>query len=532
MIKSNILDIVSMEKQMPTQELQQALLNYLPNCRWFRTKSKVIAQVHCSNTKPLEGKEHTYFLSSVEVTFEDSTKERYFLPLAFLESATEGNHYLKTFPNSVVYVDSNYPVVVDALYISDFRTALLQLLLNNKTFSEFQFKSTTALRNIKDFNSKILTADQTNTSIIYNEEWFLKIYRKLEDGINPELEIVRFFSERTGFKNAPQYGGSIIFQHPEGERSIVSLVQNKIPNRGEAWTAMLELLSHYYAALMQVPPVPLPELPTSTRIYWKDLPATAKQFITESSYNRVALLGQRTAEMHIALASDTESPAFVPELLTMDNQRELHSDIRDLIECKFNLLEEKLEHLPTTTAAEAKQVLACKTQLLKNLENLKDTPISTDKIRVHGDYHLGQVLYNETDFYIIDFEGEPLRSLKERRTKVSPFKDVAGMIRSFHYAAYGELYLHPEKYAIATMPMLEEWGNYWYEVMQRCFLTSYLDTCQNYSFIPKHSAELRLLLQVYLLEKAVYEVAYELNARPDWLRIPLRGVLQVASEMS
>lgn len=529
MVKNIILEVGGIHQQMPNQELQQALLKYIPNCRWFRTKSKIIAKVICKHTKELAGPLHTYFLSSVLVIFEDATQENYFLPLAFLQDAEESNYYLKNIPGSVVSVSSNRPTVVDALYVPDFRTILLQMLLENKHFSNFQFRSTKALRTIPNFSSKILSADQTNTSIIYNDEWFLKIYRKLEDGINPELEIVRFFSERTSFRHAPQYGGSIIFQHADSGQSIVSLVQNKIPNRGEAWTAMLELLSNYYAELMRVPPIPVPELPTSTRIYWNDLPDNAKQFISESSYNRVALLGQRTAEMHIALASDKESPAFAPEKLNMDNQHALLRDVRALIDSKFNLIEEKMEHLPSTTATEAKRVLACKAQLLEKLEKLKTTPIHAHKTRVHGDYHLGQVLYNETDFYIIDFEGEPLRSLKERRTKVSPFKDVAGMIRSFHYAAYGELYLHPDKYAVPAIPMLEEWGNYWYEVMQRCFLTTYLDTCKDYSFIPEASEELELLLQTYLLEKAVYEVAYELNARPDWLRIPLRGVLQVAN---
>lgn len=527
MTKKITLDVVTMDKQLPNQELEQALLSYLPNCRWFRTKTKVIAAVELANIKALEGEDQVYFLASVRVVFEDATQENYFLPLAFLEASAKNEFYLKTFPNSVIAVSEAAPMVVDALYISDFRSALLQLLIDNTTFDSYHFKSSIALGKISTFESKILTADQTNTSIIYNDEWFLKIYRKLEDGINPELEIVRFFSERTDFKNAPQYGGSILFQQAEGVPSIIGLIQNKIPNRGEAWTAMLELLSNYYAALTQAPPVPVPSLPTSTRIYWEELPATAKQFITQSSYNRVALLGQRTAEMHIALASDTSSAAFSPEALTMDNQRGLYNDIRELIESKFDLLAEKSDSL----SVEGKEVVACKAQLLKNLENLQHTPINADKIRVHGDYHLGQVLYNETDFYIIDFEGEPLRSLQERRTKVSPFKDVAGMIRSFHYAAYGELYLHPKKYAISAVPILEKWGNYWYEVMQRCFLTSYLDTCKGCSFIPKKSEELQLLLQTYLLEKAVYEVAYELNARPDWLRIPLRGVLQVASEM-
>lgn len=517
-----------MQAQTVKKEFEQALSKYLLKSRWFRTKSKKIASANILNDQSVEVEGMNCWLSRVEVVFGDATREYYFLPLAFIDDGKLASDYLVKSPVSVVFSSKEYPAVVDALYLPAFRTYLLELLLKNKRAANFQFRSGSAVQNLERYDSKLLRADQTNTSIIYADEWFLKIYRKLEDGINPELEIVQFFSERTDFKNAPQYGGSILYEHPDTSLSIVGLMQNKIPNRGEAWTAMLEILDRYYAEILQASI----NIPTDTKSVssWDDLPTTAKSFISQSSYQRVALLGQRTAEMHIALASDNNSQAFAPKDLTLENQITLMQDIRELTVSKFALLEEKLGNFSPEIAAEAELLLSKKTKLLKQLERLERHSIRATKIRVHGDYHLGQVLYDESDFYIIDFEGEPLRTLEERRTKVSPFKDVAGMIRSFHYAAYGELYLHPEKYAHQDMNKLEAWAAYWYEVMQACFLDSYLRTCGTHDFIPQAMAERELLLEAYLLEKSVYEIAYELNARPDWLRIPLRGVLQVVGD--
>ena len=150
--------------------------------------------------------------------------------------------------------------------------------------------------------------------------------------------------------------------------------------------------------------------------------------------------------------------------------------------------------------------------------------IDAYKTRIHGDYHLGQVLFNGRDFYIIDFEGEPMHSISERRLKKTPFKDVAGMIRSFHYAAYGQLVLN-QNYRKEDMPFLEQWANQWFHYINQIFLTAYLDRAKGAQFIPPDEAGMKLLLRTYILEKAIYEVGYEMNARPEWLRIPIRGVL-------
>ena len=228
--------------------------------------------------------------------------------------------------------------------------------------------------------------------------------------------------------------------------------------------------------------------------------------------------------MHIALASNNTDPDFTPERFTQNYQRSVYSQHRRLANETLKGLKRRLKSLPPHIAAEAQSILDIKDDILDCFAEIYALKIEATKIRVHGDYHLGQVLYNGRDFFIIDFEGEPMLSISERRLKRTPFKDVAGMIRSFHYAAYGQLVLN-QNYRPEDMPMLETWANQWFHYVSQYFLSAYLDTAKGQSFIPEDGQAMKLLLRTYILEKAIYEVGYEMNARPEWLRIPIRGVL-------
>ena len=235
------------------------------------------------------------------------------------------------------------------------------------------------------------------------------------------------------------------------------------------------------------------------------------------------LLGRRTAELHAALASDHEDSRFAPEPFTSFYQRSLYQSMRTLTQGVFRVLRSKARDIP-----QAIQVMDLQGAIEERFRSILAPKIEASRIRCHGDYHLGQVLYTGKDFVIIDFEGEPARPLSERRIKRSPLTDVAGMIRSFHYAAYTALIGQTGGAIPVDNPaILEPWALFWYSWVSAEFLRSYLEMAETDAFLPPSREHLRTLLDAFLLEKALYELAYEVNNRPQWVRIPIEGVIQL-----
>jgi maltose alpha-D-glucosyltransferase/alpha-amylase len=237
------------------------------------------------------------------------------------------------------------------------------------------------------------------------------------------------------------------------------------------------------------------------------------------------LLGRRTGELHLALASGTPDPAFAPEPFNAMAQRSVYQSMRATLRRILALVEKKLPDLSAKCRDEAREVLAEEKEILAREKRLLDRRTNAAKIRIHGDYHLGQLLYTGKDFVILDFEGEPARPLSERKLKRSALRDVAGMMRSFQYAAYSALWQPAMR--TEDVPFLERWADIWYRQMSSVFLQSYLQTTTDAMFIPNNSDDLQIMLEAYLLDKAVYEIGYELNNRPSWVVIPIRGIKHI-----
>lgn len=520
------------------------LPSYLQSIRWFGGKSRTITSIDIARcpSVPVEGQLGVYLLQ-IAVRYTDGLPETYFLPAQFVLEPELIIQYLRKEPNSVIcYLKTpeGEGIVIDAIHQEAFRNELFYLVKTDARIPVaqgfLQFEAGKMLRELQiekeDIRSEILKAEQSNTSVIYNGQFFFKIYRKLDTDINPDLELVRFLSEKTEFKNAPRYGGGIQFED-SGDNSftILGLLQNKIPNQGEAWTMMLASLDRFYEKVLsklekkQAPP----ELIYQNYLHFEEVPELLQRLIGSVTYERVSLLARRTAEMHIALASAEEDPDFSPERFSQNYQRSIYSGHRKLVADKLNALEMRMDELPPHIAVEAQQILDLREDILQCFSEIYSQKIDTTKTRIHGDYHLAQVLFNGKDFFIIDFEGEPMHTISERRLKKTPFKDVAGMIRSFHYAAYGQLVLN-QNYRKEDMAFLEIWAQQWFHYVSTWFLTQYLEVCKGQAFVPQDVDAMKLLLRNYILEKAIYEVGYEMNARPEWLRIPIRGVLYAMRE--
>ncbi len=374
--------------------------------------------------------------------------------------------------------------------------------------------------------SQVLSIEQSNSSMLFENKYFLKLYRKLEDGVNPDVEITRFLTERRGFAHVPAFAGAIEYRRGKSSRRWSVSCRRRCclagaANEGDAWALTLDSVGRYYERVLErkadlqiehTPPGPLLE-----------------ELIGGIYPQKAKLLGTRTGELHLALASDPDDRAFAPEPFNALSQRSVYQNMRASLRRAFALLQKKLPDLSEAFHAEAKEVLAAEQKILAQEQRILDQRSAATKIRIHGDYHLGQALYTGKDFVILDFEGEPARPLSERKLKRSALRDVAGMMRSFQYAAYSALWqpaMRPE-----DIPFLERWADLWYRQMSSVFLQSYLKATRGASFIPQREADLQVLLEAYLLDKAVYEVGYELNNRPDWVVIPIRGIKHILAAM-
>ncbi len=509
---------------------RKILLPFMKKCRWFGGKAKVVSKIGLHLTIPLKVDRDTHFLSIIEVNYVQRLPEFYFLPLTFVpaDSLLERVEYTV---QSVVCrgeIQGKAGFIMDSSYDKTFRDFLFTSMENELKLKDdkggvltFNASMFTKIDISKGVDSKILKADQSNTAIIYNDKYFFKFYRKIEKEINPDLEIVRFLSENTSFQNSPKYAGSVEYLDHENNVIVFGLMQEKVENQGEAWGMSVDSIGRFYERVItKAKTLKLPKLVNKPAIKFEDAPEVIQEFIGRGFYERVVRLGQRTAEMHMALASDASNPAFAPEKYTANYQRSVYSSLRKLLKDRFAMLQTHLPKLDPQTKELAKKVLDMEDAILESFSEVYQIKINALKTRVHGDYHLGQVLFTGKDFVIIDFEGEPGFSFSERRLKKNPLKDVAGMMRSFHYAAFGKILLN-ENYRDRDVEFLESWAEQWQHYVGRFYLGAYMERIGMGTTL---SHEDDVLIRTFLIEKAVYELGYELNGRPDWVSIPLRGI--------
>ena len=540
---------------------EEILPRYLMGCRWFGGKAKTIRKVQIVEDIPMMKDSDVSHALFLQVKYTEGAQELYLLPVSFAltrktgqldEFVVEGLRVrldydwltikaklvMEDFPQSVItrlYVGEDEGILYDAAYDSKLHETLLITIIRRKKIRGdqgdlFGFQGKKFRRLLEDkelpLSSQVLKAEQSNTSILYGDKYYFKIFRSLKEGVNPDQEIIRFLTEKTNFPNIPPFAGSIQYRHPGLEPIAIGLLQGFIPNQGDAWTYTKDAMGRYFEkVLSSVKEIQdIPKAPVS--LFDIDLssnPQLLRELIEGHYLEMVTLLGKRTGEMHLALSSAPDEPDFAPEPFSMLYQRSVYQSMRGLVRRVLQSLRKKIKTLPEPLQEQASWMLGSEEKILSRLQEIVGKRFSAMKIRIHGDYHLGQVLYTGKDFVIIDFEGEPARELTERRLKRSPLRDVAGMVRSFHYAAYMAL-LKEASLRSEDIPVLEPWTDLWYRYVSGVFISSYLETVGNAPFIPAEKKELEIMLNAFLLEKAVYELGYELNNRPEWVIIPFRGL--------
>ncbi|MES2394252.1 MAG: maltose alpha-D-glucosyltransferase, partial [Acidobacteriota bacterium] len=506
------------------ETIEAALPAYIAQQRWFGGKSRSIQTARIATSTPVPNS--AAILALVEVSYSEGPPELYQLPLA-LASGEEAEQLRTQSPNAIVTtIDTASPpaLLYDASASEAFRGALLQLITSSaevagaeatgpsvSLVATHSHELTTLA--LTEQPSRLGSAEQSNTSILYGDQAILKLFRRLRSGENPDVEVTRFLTNTAHFNHIPAYLGDI---HLTPDSTTIAFLQAFAPNQGDGWSWTLEQLTTFYAAVAYATP-----------------PTASESQATESMRHYLAaarLLGQRTAQLHLALATPTDDPAFAAENYTSEALAEDRARIEAQITLALDTLSAGFDHLSEETKPQAKTLLASRNKLLEHLHTLDGDPSTFgSRIRIHGDYHLGQLLRSGDDFLIVDFEGEPARSIEERRRKQTPLKDVAGMVRSFSYAARSALATsvrqHPEQ---ATT--LEAWSAHWEAAAVQSFLSGYRETAASQPGLLPAPLQAETVLVALLLEKAFYELTYELNNRPSWLTIPLHALIKLAAD--
>jgi maltose alpha-D-glucosyltransferase/alpha-amylase len=536
--KENVFTSKKSWKQVfEDEEWKMTLLNdilpsYLKKCRWFGGKAKKIKQLLVQNLLVFPvGDTQTYFLI-LEAVYVGAYSENYFLPLFLISESEEIDKKALITSTEIGGFQGN---LVDALYVESCRKALFEHIIQQKKVyvsdGTLVFERGSVVNKAsreEPITSILLKADQSNTSVIYNDRFFLKIYRNLFRENNPDYEITKFLTEEADFANSPRYAGSITWTRPEIPNISIGLMQEKVANEGDAWVYFKAKVGDFFSKIVEKPSLTksLQKVALYKPLDIRDLEPELVDLIGYESLKSVKMLAQRTAEMHIAISSHRSNYTFLPITFNEDYVVWLKNRLIYQFDRRLDLIEKTIDALDGLSREYAETFLERKEDIINTILSFDESKLISKRIRIHGDYHLGQVLKQGDDFIILDFEGEPESTIRDRKVKQPPIKDVAGMIRSFHYAIYANIF-EIEKEHPKLRNELFEAGSVYYRATVAVFLNTYLNIAMKNNLSIGYAEEVNYLLRYHLLEKAIYELGYELNSRPDWAIIPLRGIMNL-----
>lgn len=505
----------AMAEKARVQLENDALPRFVVPQRWYAAKGDPVSRVTIRDYCVWENGVYQWLITLAGIETEKGEPQTYFLPLALAWENGDDTRLHAMLPTTVAKVrqQAKIGVLGDAFADEVFcRTLVLAMSLRQTLACEkgsIRFSPTNAFEALagplsdEDMPVRPSVRQGSNTAILLGKQLFLKGYRHLENGIHPELEIGRFLTDVLGFPNIAPVAGVVEYVGGDGQSLTLALLQGYVENQGDFWSYTLEYLGRYLEDCRSLATPPEP--------------AHVAYLVL------IRTLGQRTGQLHKALSTPTGDPAFDPEPVTDEDLAAWVSRIQSEAAATLEQLEHSLPGLGETVRDVAQALLLQRDALRERLRSRISGPVNAVKSRYHGDYHLGQVLLANNDFVIIDFEGEPTRTLAERRHKCSPLKDLAGMLQSFRYAAHSSML--KEAAELPEQPAkFEPFLRNWMDEVERVFLAAY-DEAAHGSGLLAADGSVRGLLDLFVLEKALYEVRYELDNRPDWVVIPLRGIL-------
>jgi maltose alpha-D-glucosyltransferase/alpha-amylase len=533
-----LADLVSDEGRNALDAALPAILRTRP---WFRGGGRTIQGAEV--VESVEVRDHSC-LSFVRVEYTEGEAETYVVPMAVASGAQLDALSAQTPQALLARVegdDGPAGALYDPLWDRVFCEALLGFMVRKPprgAGGQLSGWSEREIRRPRDphlgNSANVTVVDQTNTSVIFGSRFILRLLRILEPGIHPDLEMSEFLTAKAKFAHTPPLLGALEYRERRGTPVAVALLHGFIPHESDAWRYTIDELGRYFERVVSGPAgTTAPPAPTGTLVELAagPIPVQAQEMI--GSYIQSATrMGQRTAEMHLALVSRPGDAAFAPEAFTELYQRSLVQSMRTLSRQVLQRLKRRLRALPEDARADAQKLLTLESELLKKARAVHVGRFTGMRTRYHGMLHLGQMLYTGKDFVILMSEGEAMRSAADRRVKRSPLRDVAGMLRSLHYAAAHEVSTGGSTSSVRRedLPVLEPWADFWRTWVSVAFLKGYLETAAGARFLPRKPEDLRTELDAALLEKALHEVGFEIDSRPEWARIPIRGILEIVSQ--
>ncbi|MCE7990797.1 MAG: trehalose synthase [Roseivirga sp.] len=513
----------------------QTLPRYMHTTRWYAAKTQQAKSYRIEQQMPFELENgETAFFITIEINFKAGFTEYYFMTLSFVPEDIDID--LKGIVSSIT-VGGVKGKVIDALYWEEFRRSLYNQILSQKILTDgntkLLFERGKVLRSSPAYeSSRVMNFDQSNTSVEYNGKYFFKAYRRLFQDSNPDLELTKFLSDEGAFKNCPRYGGSISWIKNQYATLSIGIMQEKIENIGEAWNHTLDMINGYFERISatDMDIADIQDIASFDLVGPDALKSDFRLLIGDDVIAKVERMALRIAEMHIALFDNKVDLEFNPIAFNGDYTVWLKNRIIYQVNARFILVEENIHKLKGMAREYAQTFLENREFITSQFLAFEEKALNSSRIRIHGDLHLGQILMTEDDdFYIIDYEGEPESTIRDRKVKQTPLKDVAGMLRSFHYAVYATIFDENNDYGLSK-ELLFEAGEKYYRAITAIFLNKYVQTAMDGNLDIGYNSEIKYLLKYHLLEKAVYEIGYELKARPDWVIIPLTGIKQILDD--
>ncbi|WP_366654348.1 maltose alpha-D-glucosyltransferase [Fodinicurvata sp. EGI_FJ10296] len=508
----------------PAADLTQKVLpDAVKGQRWFAQKGRRIRSMTLADgiVMSMGRDDAVSLLVDIESDAPNDPGARYFVPLAMVWEETR---IAQAGTLAKVRRGAKVGIIADALGESDFVHALINAMRNGKQLAgrtgHLECRAGQTLSEMPaqpDEPVRRMGVEQSNTSLVIGDRMVLKVLRRLMPGIHPEIEIVRFLTERAGFDRVPAYLGNIDYVDASGDSMAVGLLQAFVRNQGDGWHFTQDYLTRELDELR------LTQMDESG-------PAPVDPVERFAVYLQSAtIMGRRTAELHKALASAPDEPDFAPEPFAEDDLASLKERVRTQLEKAMNAL--SAGGLADAAKGHAQELLNRRADLESAIDDLAAGPAAGQRIRHHGDLHLGQILLDQADFLFVDFEGEPTRPVSERRAKALPLRDVAGMVRSFDYAAWSVL-LTLETEIPGSFDRLAELVRQWRALTREAYITAYFVTMGDNACLPEDRSAAERLLELFVMEKALYEVVYEAENRPTWLRIPVQGLLSLLDRRS
>ena len=502
----------------------RVLPEYLAHQRWFAGKGKRIVNIEIAEHSELADGGDGWLLCVADVHLDDGAIQRYFVPLAIAWESMSEDPLLRLLPSTLCRVRKNarvgilYDAMADGQMVKHLVAAVAAgREIETSAGGHVKFLATSAYPSGTDVDAqevRRLGGEQSNTSVVVGEDMILKVFRRLQVGRHPELEIGRFLTEVAGFGNVPQLLGAIESEGTDGEVTALAVLQKFVRNLGDGWAQALDHVGRHLEDAKIIQPELVEEEERDPHALF--LPTIGR-------------LGERTAELHRAFALDTDDPAFAPEPTRASDLTNWSRQAVQQAREAFTQLRQTRSKIAPPLRADVDLVLKRRTEILERINTLAPARVDAVRTRLHGDFHLGQIVIVHDDVLILDFEGEPARSLDQRRTKGSPLKDVAGMLRSFSYAAWAAVFEHsadqPEMME-KLLPLAMEWERRTADT----FWAQYEATIGDCRSFPSDPEKRDRLLQLFLFEKLFYEICYESANRPNWLRIPLAGLKRLLDE--